>query len=279
MSEFAIRNYDTNYQYASYVDAKDIPAIKKNDFKIHEHDYCFSSLFHDSAGNKHIIIKIYSGIKYLKETHGDNACLFTKAEIERHIRVAKKLFNFEYTISKRHQLDSNFVGYEVSLTVPDENGVYVKYLVTWVRYLYEFPFNVSLLDAYRLKRLPGFKSMTIENLLLVVLNCHKIGDGWVRGIHSVPKPGNGFFFTTRELKKKLIELSKRGKNIYGILNQVYPQAFKGISLLDENSYGNPTELSRWKSEELFLKRVEVYKKVIELNKRQKKTEINEHEPQ
>ena len=214
MKEFTILNYDTSYKYASYSEARDIPA---NEFKVCKHNTCFSSLFHNCSGKKKVIIKIFSGTNYVKNTHSNNACLFSKSEIEEHISVAKELFDFEYTVSRKKRLEHGRTGYEVSIDVPDESGLHVKYLVTWIRYLYEYPYNVSLLDVYQLKKLPKFKDMTVENLLLVVLNCHIIGDGWKRGIHSIPAPRKGFFFTTEELKqqklREMIEIFS-GQNVF-----------------------------------------------------------------
>jgi len=247
--EFTYRSYDTSYQFSEKLQQAG-EKVDETTLRKYNHAACFSSFFSNCEGPRHIIVEIHSGTKYLMDKHCDNACLFTKAEMENHIKEAKKVIDFDFTISRKKRLPDGYWGYEVYLDI-NSNKIAEKYLVTWVRYLYEFPFNVSLLDVYRMKDLSEFNDMTIENLLLIVLNSHIVGDGWVRGIHSVPKPRHGKFYTTEELKKKINSLDDSK-----YLNDIYPQSFKCIDLSEGSN-----SLARWLDEEKFKKRCENYLKV------------------
>jgi len=256
--EFTYRSYSTTYRYA-----KTCTPTKKTEYYTHEKSACFSSFFNDCGGERTIIVEMHSGLDYLLKEHQDNACLFTKNMIESHIKEAQKLFDFNFSVSRKKKLKDNYWGYEVSLTI---NGLKIeeKYLVTWVRYLYEFPFNVVTREAYKLKELDEFKDVTIENLILVILNCHIVGDGWERGIHSVPRPGNGKLYTTEELKNKIKELGKKNEGGWRELNSIYlDTSLKNC--VDFHKKHTCTGLDYWDNSDLFEERKNVYKKVLETN--------------
>lgn len=110
---------------------------------------CFMEIF-NSFSNRDIIneqykIKVYKGVEKVNE-HKSNACFLEPLQIKNHLKQIKSLFPFKFHI----RLYRNY--YIIYLKLHNQPGIYHKYLLTWLRYIYEFPYNVLLLDALKLKK-------------------------------------------------------------------------------------------------------------------------------
>jgi len=227
-------------------------------------DACFSTIFYSERNgivqkNKYTI-KLYKIGDWLNKKRQNNACLTDRAGIVHHLKILQSVFKFSYHL-KEHE--DHFV-----LTMTLEGDIiYHKYMLSWVRYLYEYPFNVFLADACKLKEIPEFKFESIINLFNLVGATSGIRQHGT-GIHAIGV--TGWFkalMTTKEIQEKLKELCGGHKQI----NDIFPVLFaaggygapenkiEGVETLDEDD-GNLHSSDYWDSEEEFNKRIELYKK-------------------
>lgn len=214
---------------------------------------CFSPIF-QGEGNGIIqdnsyTIKIYKLGKVLREKKLNNACLIDKKGIIHHLRVLKSIFSFKYRL-KEHK-DYFLLNLKLKADL-----IYHKYMLTWVRYLYEYPFNVFLLDANRAKKEPEFKFESIINLFNIIGATTKISDHGTT-IHAI---GETYrvkeLLTIKEIKSRLKKLKRGHTRLNDIFKVIEDKAFDSIS--SEKSFKSS---EYWLSENLFKKeRLSVYKK-------------------
>lgn len=237
---------------------------------------CFSTIFYSEGNgvvqkNKYTI-KLYKIGDWLNKKRQNNACLADRAGIVHHLKILQSVFKFTYHL-KEHE--DHFM-----LTMILEGDlIYHKYMLSWVRYLYEYPFNVFLADAWKLKGLPEFKCESVINLFNIVgatsgirqreVNIHAIGNtAWFKAL-----------MTTKQIQESLKKLC--GGNT--MVNDVFPVVYAGkgwgypdnqiedmkiLEVGDEALHSS----DYWESEDEFTKRVELYKenykKLIEYKKKQ-----------
>lgn len=121
---------------------------------------CFSDVFRSLVTRKDYDIVYTITINKNKDLvlhNKNNYCFLTKQELHNHIRILKKLFDFSYSIKETEE------SYIVSAHLYG-NSVTHKYFLTWVRYSYEYPYNVMCLDALNLYKQPEFKFVSKINI-------------------------------------------------------------------------------------------------------------------
>lgn len=227
-------------------------------------DACFSTIFYSEDNGivqkNRYTIKLYKIGDWLNKKRQNNACLTDRAGIVHHLKILQSVFKFSYRL-KEHE--DHFV---LNMTL-EGDIIYHKYMLSWVRYLYEYPFNVFLTDACKLKGIPEFKFESIINLFNLVGATSGIRQHGT-GIHAIGE--TGWFkalMTTKEIQDKLKKLEGGHKQI----NDIFPVLFanggwgapecviEGVETLqeeDNNLHGS----DYWDSEEEFNKRLELYKK-------------------
>lgn len=224
---------------------------------------CFQTIFWSENNgivqkNKYTI-KLYKIGDWLNKKKQNNACLTDRIGIVHHLKILKSVFKFSYHLKEK---EDHFI-----LTITLEGDlIYHKYMLSWVRYLYEYPFNVFLADAYKLKKIPEFKFESIINLFNLVgatsgicqhgTDIHAIGETtWFKAL-----------MTTKEIKDKLKELKGGYKRINDIFPVLYTNrngeahnVIKGVEIIEEKNH-NLHSSDYWASEKEFNKRLELYKK-------------------
>ena len=153
-------------------------------------------------------IILYKGTEYSKENHQSNACLFTHRQIKNHLKQAQEIYPFKFRVTEGYQYGYDF--FRVTLTLNKLPGTFHKYLLTWLRYLYEFPYNVILLDAYKLKRVTQFRYTSISDLFNLVLGCY-LNDP--REIHQIARNVINNRLKKKEIREKLNQVNQ--------LNDIY----------------------------------------------------------
>lgn len=235
MKEFNYLNYHTEYSCKGDIE---------KDFRP---EACFGKIF--SCGRASIeetyVIRLYKGDCVLKERK-NNACFVGKEEIRRHIILAKEIVGkFTYKIDEGQDGDKSF--YDVTVKMNGDRLNH-QYILTWVRYLYEYPFNMILADANRLKGEKGFKRETIANLFVLISSCFP--DSFDRDIHLISW-GTDKLLTKKETVDRIKDLIERGDRK---LNHIYTN-IKG----KKNISGDYKNLEYWNSDEGFKERFNYYK--------------------
>lgn len=150
--------------------------------------WCFGNIFHihDLPDDK-IIKNIYT----IRICHSgkdivdnfSNQCYLSLTDIKRYLNQGKKFVNYTYNITK----DQNY--YYITADVQDLHIAH-KFILTYIRYLYEIPFALYLYEAVHLKHeCVEFKHLdylTIYNIVSATIpnynhgtGIHNIGDSYV----------------------------------------------------------------------------------------------------
>ena len=223
-------------------------------------DVCFSNVFSRMNNNSDIIytVRLYPGVDLCVKNHHSNACLFSRHEVRNHLRQLRGMYPFRYRVLEK-ATDDGQIYYEVVIHLKEVPATFHKYVLTWLRYTYEYPYNVILKDAYRLKKDPTFRFESIANIFNVVSNCCSdyVGEG-----HSVAEASIHEPLRKDELRERIREVD-RLNSIYKILS------IKKTKLPEEIEGFGYRDLEYW-SEELFELRKPTYMKMYNAIKSKRK---------
>lgn len=208
-------------------------------------DSCFRDIFKNNNTylREKYLIRLYKGNNILKERE-NNSYFSDKKEIKRHLKVISPLIVFE-------KYEFNIIEEEEYFDVTIEleaDRLYHKYVLTWLRYLYEFPFNMIIKDAKRMRKEKEFRFESLSNLFVVISNCYS--DIFDREIHLISW-GSFNLLKNKQIYEKLkylIAINDRR------LNNIYENK-KGQNLVKGDLY----DIKFWDSEDEYKKRLVIYK--------------------
>lgn len=144
--------------------------IKKLSQKEFTTDICFRRILHNHQPKNVYVVKIYKGEQFCEGGRRNHYCPFSKLQIKKWLQyVNKYLYKFNYKLVEES---------DHYLITVDTNSdrIHCLFVLTCVRYLYEFPYNFQLYEAFRLKKITGFKTFTIINLINLVNRTMFVGD-------------------------------------------------------------------------------------------------------
>jgi len=235
-------------------------------------DVCFHTVIKDTPikrimDNEYRII-LYSSSSGITEAK-NNYCPFSLCTIRNYLRILKKYVAFSYsikisTIGIVFNNQSTCPCYDLRLHI--SGGIVKhKFVLKMIRALYEFPYNMYMLDVLRLLKDNKFKKYGLVNLYILIAHFYKwwlgsgSGDQFIcdLGSHIIPK-----FKSIKFWKSKL-----NNNRLY--INGIIPY----VSTSDNIRKYIP-DLPRekrefcfydyWKSTDDFQQRVEFYSKIINL---------------
>lgn len=165
---------------------------------------CFSYIFRNVKNNKkqHIIYSIYISTdpSFIQENRENNLCILTEEQIRFHISYLRFISSFKYRITNK--FIDNYPGFRIDLDL-NAIGIVHKMFLTWIRYLYEYPYNLVLYDSFKLREDKRFieKSnyLNIVNFVTAFYSndcIHQIPKSLVR----IPK-----FITKKSFKDRLMK--------------------------------------------------------------------------
>lgn len=223
---------------------------------------CFSFVF-GKTGKENISeeyeVILYKGTDFSRATHNSNSCLFTKKQIRNHLRQAQGIYPFDFYITEAPNWGNGYNVFKVRLKLTNVPGTFHKYLLTWLRYMYEYPYNVILYDAYKLKKDPCFRFTSMSDLFNLVLGCFNENPA---AIHQIAENQVSKTMLKKDIREKL-------QNIQ-ILNNVYVKLKNKVKINQiPNKDGNltTTDFEFWESDGIFERRrkpvyMNVYKEII-----------------
>lgn len=192
---FEYLNYSTIYQASG-----DLVFENKN----LEGEACFSYIFRNVKNNKkqHIIYSIYISTDpgFIQENRENNFCILTKEQIRFHISYLRFISSFKYKITKKFIDD--YSGFRIDLNLNAIGSVH-KMFLTWIRYLYEFPYNLVLYDSFKLREEKRFiERSNYLNIVNFVTSFYSSDY-----IHQIPKSFNNIpeFVTRKSFKDRLMK--------------------------------------------------------------------------
>lgn len=115
-----------------------------------QREWCFANIFHIHELPENKILKNIYTIRICHsgkdiENNFSNQCYLSLSDIKRYLTQGKKFVNYTYTIKK----DKDY--YYITVDVQDVHIAH-KFILTYIRYLYEIPFALYLYEAVHLKR-------------------------------------------------------------------------------------------------------------------------------
>ena len=165
---------------------------------------CFSYIFRNVKDNKkqHIIYSIYISTdpSFIKENRENNLCILTEEQIIFHISYLRFISSFKYRITKK--FIDKYPGFRIDLDL-NAIGIVHKMFLTWIRYLYEYPYNLVLYDSFKLREEKRFiEKSNYLNIVNFVTTFYS--NDW---IHQIPKSNNKIpeFVTRKSFKNRLMK--------------------------------------------------------------------------
>lgn len=195
MDEFRYLNYHTEYSIKSkYVSKKLSKSV------------CFSEVFDSDIHTAEYTIIVYKGIDLMIHNNKSNGCLLSKQEIRNHINKLKHICRFKYSVR-----DYKVNKLKINIKLKNEDTMIHKFVLSWIRYIYEFPYNFVCRDLYSLIKDPVFKFESSFNLFHYMLSFVTVD----RDIHQIIDSTNRFYKFIKNSKLKINILnSNRLHDIY-----------------------------------------------------------------
>ena len=209
--------------------------------------YVFNHLDRNTKTSIDYVIKIYSGLDAVNKERWNNGCFLNKREIRNHLDLLKGIIPFRAKIVSKEENGLKF--FEIRLRVENIKGIYHKFLLTWIRYLYEFPYNMYIVEANKLRKEKPFMFDSISNLFNLVGSSVSLGGG-----HSIAWGNAVGFLQRKELTAKIGQVRA--------LNNIYKRYNDGGSVDTRVTHKGRDlsyyDLEYWRDEELFQRRLAVY---------------------
>lgn len=165
---------------------------------------CFSYIFRNVRNNKkqHIIYSIYisTDLGYIQDYRESNLCILTEEQIRFHMSYLRFISSFKYKITKKFIDD--YSGFRIDLDLNAIGNVH-KMFLTWIRYLYEYPYNLVLYDSFKLREEKRFiEKSNYLNIVNFVTTFYS--NDW---IHQIPKSHHNIpeFITRKSFKDRLMK--------------------------------------------------------------------------
>ena len=250
MKDFQFLDYHTEYSCKGTLEKEmDVEA-------------CFSFVFNQiDEGNvsEEYEVILYKGTAFSREHHNSNSCLFTKKQIRNHLKQAQGIYPFDFYITEAAKWRGGYNVFKIHLKLTNVPGMFHKYLLTWLRYMYEYPYNVILYDAYKLKKDPCFRFTSMSDLFNLVLSCFNENPA---AIHQIAGNQVNKTMLKRDIREKL-------QNIQ-ILNNIYVKLKNKVKINqipNEDGDLTTTDFEFWESDDIFERRrkpvyMNVYKEII-----------------
>ena len=207
---------------------------------------CFGDVFGGPENQKNTYnIEIYFN-KY--EDEDNNNCHLTTEQLVEFINEIKKVVYFDHSLEKREDK------YILKFTLK-ASKIYHKLVLTWIRYTYEFPYNMVVEECFKLREVHGFKRITLFNLFNVVgpsLNYSEHGSE----IHAI-----GIFYKFKKLMsyKDISNKIKQGFRTVNELVDYVSKTPRPFSLICPPRGVKITHSKYWDDEKEFKNRIKVYK--------------------
>lgn len=247
------------FDYLSYCTEYSATCVDHNYHKAMKQDACFATIYKmfNNYGDDLYTVKykviLYRGYEYTRRSRLSNACLLSHNDLRNHIDQLKGIIPFKCRITKNNN-DGKPV-FKVDVTITDGTILQHKYFLAWLRYAYEYPFNVMLLDARKLRWEKEFRFESGFNLFNVVAQCL---DLWSPG-HSIAYGNTVKLLKKEALKKKLLHLNEDMR-----LNDIFACSHTGAKMIPRMSEMNTRlgvrDIEYWINDQLFAEeRLPVYK--------------------
>lgn len=204
-----------------------------------EPDCCFRYITkynpQEHMNNKYQIV-VYKGENLIDNKSLNNACFGDKDFILRHLYMLNKYVPIEYSVEDYTY--KTYDCYKINLHI-DAPYIEHKFILTMIRPLYEFPFNMAYIDVKRLREDPEFSKYTSINLYAMtsmfmrLTGTDVIDDQSLVAFLTWPLPKFAKFMTRDEVVKRLQEIAEEDVPDDEIYEQSIHSLFEYVPISDE----------------------------------------------
>ena len=201
---------------------------------------CFATIFNKLGRLNNTFeckILMYYTSDYSEDNSKNHYCLFTEREIKNYLRQLR------YYLPKIKFKLRNDIGEErfiLSVGFERESKMKVMFALTWIRHLWEFPYNVILKDAIRMRQeLSKYSVLDYFIMLCNTSPAHNlINTGHTFAEYAAP-------YFSRKIVKRYLTSETRLNNIFQTFDR------KRYMSVEDSSI---RLLSYWRDDEEYLKR-------------------------
>ncbi len=215
------------------------------------------------SGDAHYFINLRKDYSWIA-AGGAFWCPFTLDQIIETLNEITKEFPFEFTVNETKAYYKIHLKVKMSLNKKEH-----FYILTRVRYLYEFPQSALYFDAYRLRDLPEFSNWSLQDLYTLVVSSIPVVNSdpekgiignsgrsaWYSEYHSIPK-NSVQDISSLPSKLDLESLPSKVKmsalnNLYGVIHKTPVKIPYDVDLFNSVKY--------WELQEGFNLRLAYYR--------------------
>ena len=202
MHPLNVYGYHVRYGHSEY---------KQKNYKISE-SVCFSPIFNSSCKSKYYRLFILKGDADLKKYHS-NYCFFDKKEIINHLKQLPKFCKITFRVTDTTYKEED--AFQLDFFIDSNNRLIHKYVLTWIRSLFEWPYYLYLVHAKKMKKLPEFRFESVINLFNTIATTYR--DSFCWDVHTFGV--NLGFLKKSEIKNRILN-----KTLYRV-NDVFPRNY------------------------------------------------------
>ena len=185
---------------------------------------CFGDTFHDMIDNKkkyncEYTIRVFKG-EFKAKCGKNNNCSLTKEQLSYFINSIKRICDFSFKIEEKDEWFNIIVNINARKTKH-------KFILTWIRYCYEYPSNFCVYYAFKLK--DKFKHISFFNLVNLIESTLYTG---MRGCHRLTDPAYNSYTTSFKLKelKEYLDMNDE-KDLFNAVKHFCTQSYLGRLML------------------------------------------------
>jgi hypothetical protein len=245
----------------------------------HHESACYSSNFPRFKGLQKYKIWMYRDDEGISRMNSRNNVFLSLGELVEHIEYLKNLlpegvigdYEIEETETNGYNDDSDGVkakAYLLSISIDGPN-IYHKFALTWIRFAYELPYSLIILDANRLSEEEEFKHLGKLNLFNLCSSGYGQGEMYWRSDMSM-----GHFskmMTDKELLEKMKLESEKPEQYLSHLFTNSRNSEIPIPGTKEISLGDHLIKEDWTEGKGYKERLEIYKYNFKLYKNEETT--------
>jgi hypothetical protein len=213
---------------------------------------CYADVLNrgNNINDEHYEIFMIRDLDYALDNRYAHTCFLSLSELKKHISLARRLFPFTYSVEEVTYQKYPAFKVNIDLSAPH---FYHRYLTSWIRYAYEYPFNIILNDVLRMKHEYLPKEST-TNLFVLCANTFYDGPLYYNTGHSISEHSSVFL---KESKlKQVIKEKASNSGLYTRINSIYPrQDNLNCSRFEGNKY---KYVDFWLDNEGFEERAKTY---------------------
>ncbi len=207
-------------------------------------DVCFMNVL-DFKNVQDYNVVIIKDPSYGFNTSNNHNCFVSRKQIKELLNSLCSIYKFMYDISETKYKE--YPAYKIHLKFNAEDRRVDKlFILTCVRYTYEYPYNVILSEAFKISKFPEFRFINIISLCNLIQST--IFSKWQgRTIHGLLENNSTHLLTNKQIYERL----KKRLRVFSVFERL-----RVPYIIDPK---NKNTLEYWTDINEFIKRIKLYK--------------------